>query len=688
MWQRDNERLKTEELQLDDVDYSELAPTAGNTLRRRAELERKRVKDDTEASDAEDDNSRRHIGKRDEIQERRFEQQPRLLLPRHIPPQKSSSSSTVFAATSLPVDPLKWTRKDVLRWMKDVMNLPEYTHAGSPFRSMDGRELLRQCASKEVILKRLNVHKRIHATKIHREVQCIRTYRRATERRGDVYAWTSHDVIDWLEMDIDLDTNVLSVVIDAFGRESVDGEMLLFLTEEDLRDELDVVEEEDRRILLRAIENLRKKSSTYRNEIGETVDNNNNAKEKDQTKKTKEDIERERIRKRLEEELRHQARGKQLLNATKLHVTDEPWEHGFVREDSAAGEDPTVHSTLSAFQYGDEDELAETSVSRRTLAETFSFSRLDMTSERVVIPRHIELDAAVEILRQAIKDSALLLAKRNGVLGLDPHHYSMFITSPRAAPSAAGTGGHTKMYMDFNRFVNEVFDIFLERAGKEREPDCSLSLMEWIEGVHNEPLNVETRSSSLLKRIFYALTSEKGNNKSKNTRKFSRETFLEVFGSASYDTSSQKDRDHRNVKRQNSAPLPSTLRSEQTISPSHAVAEKISDAKIVREAVHAVLDAMDEAKESVADVFAGLLKDPKHFDPSLNRAEVERCRSEETITPRVFLCSFAHWHAFAMRGEFPPPIEKYQVENTSDDYAFVASLKVSSLNAKVRIVLL
>lgn len=76
---------------------------------------------------------------------------------------------------------------------------------------------------------------------------------------GDILEWTTTDVIAWLATTVEL-----TRYVESFSDEAIDGHLLLTLTNDDLRDDLDVDNKDDREKIMREILKLREQSNSYK----------------------------------------------------------------------------------------------------------------------------------------------------------------------------------------------------------------------------------------------------------------------------------------------------------------------------------------------------------------------------------------------------------------------------------------
>ena len=80
---------------------------------------------------------------------------------------------------------------------------------------------------------------------------------------GDILEWTTTDVIAWLATTVEL-----TQYVESFSDESIDGHLLLTLTNDDLRDDLDIDNKDDREKIMREILKLRQQSRSYKSFYG------------------------------------------------------------------------------------------------------------------------------------------------------------------------------------------------------------------------------------------------------------------------------------------------------------------------------------------------------------------------------------------------------------------------------------
>jgi hypothetical protein len=86
---------------------------------------------------------------------------------------------------------------------------------------------------------------------------------KALSEEGDILEWTTTDVIAWLATTVGL-----TKYVENFSDESIDGHLLLTLTNDDLKDDLDIEDKDDRDKMMREILKLRENSRSYKKFYG------------------------------------------------------------------------------------------------------------------------------------------------------------------------------------------------------------------------------------------------------------------------------------------------------------------------------------------------------------------------------------------------------------------------------------
>ena len=79
----------------------------------------------------------------------------------------------------------------------------------------------------------------------------------------DILEWTTTDVVAWLATTVEM-----TKYVENFSDESIDGHLLLTLTNDDLKDDLDIDDSNDRDTIMREILKLRESSRSYKKFYG------------------------------------------------------------------------------------------------------------------------------------------------------------------------------------------------------------------------------------------------------------------------------------------------------------------------------------------------------------------------------------------------------------------------------------
>lgn len=204
---------------------------------------------------------------------------------------------------------------------------------------------------------------------------------------------------------------------------------------EDFSGDLGLEDALQQELLQSRIDKLREKSETfkmrYRQETGEMWGDEGQFDEEEAKRKAEADAKlAAQVASQLEAELQNQVHGEELINAHGLAVSGDQWEYGFKhsvdemltkenkeQEAEADAMDATAIEVDGIAQGGKgEEEIEEGEIAQQSKR----FSRRMAGGERIVVPRQVTREMAWSVLCNCVRDTALTLAREEGVVGIDP----------------------------------------------------------------------------------------------------------------------------------------------------------------------------------------------------------------------------------------------------------------------------